>query len=101
MCGFCAGLAGHPHWTEAQREGDAAEVDFAAGNDTCLLLNFADRGILFGLADLAFAPDLGWLRPPLTLLVAALIIASAAAYLIDLDSCTTRCNKSAIDRRPT
>jgi cardiolipin synthase len=35
------------------------------------------------LADLAFAPDLGWLRPPLTLLVAALIIASAAAYLID------------------
>ena len=30
MCGFCAGLAGHPHWTEAQREGDAAEADSRA-----------------------------------------------------------------------
>ena len=27
MCGFCAGLAGHPHWTEAARDGDAREVD--------------------------------------------------------------------------
>lgn len=30
MCGFCAGLAGHPHWSETQREGDAQEADSRA-----------------------------------------------------------------------
>lgn len=30
MCGFCAGLAGHPHWTVAPREGETYEPDSRA-----------------------------------------------------------------------